>query len=235
MGRNHGTLTNFANNGNDAYVASPDRLALNFDGANDHVNVGRNAAFQFDFSSRFSISAWIKTTASTGSGIIGKRPVSAGWYFSIESSNVIGLVLQGTSSAIMVRSVASGVSDGNWHHVAGTYNGNSNASGISLFVDGRQVSTNTILNSAVGSLLNSGDTTIGSVTTNQFFLAAHLDDIILFSTNLTPNEIQFIYEQGRGGGLLMQPPRRRSYFIAPVSGWKSYWIRPSSKLIGAGI
>jgi hypothetical protein len=194
------------------WVVSGGKGALDFDGSNDHVNLGQRSPFQIDFSSRFSISAWIKTTATSG-GIIGKR-VLAGWYFSIEGANVIGLILQGTSSAIIVTSVASGVSDGNWHQVACTYAGNSNASGISLFVDGRQVSTTTVLNSAVGSLLNAIDTTIGAVTTNQFFLAGQLDDLRIYNRALTAGEVRQLYNVGRGN----MPLRRRRRYTEQAAG-----------------
>jgi hypothetical protein len=203
---NHGVLTGM-DPGTD-WVASGSGLALDFDGVNDYVNLGQSTAFQLNFSSRFSISAWIRTTASSG-GIIGKRVV-AGWYFSIDGSNIIGLNLQGSvSTAIVVNSVASGVCDGNWHQVCCTYTGNSNASGIALFVDGRQVSTTTVLNSATGSLLNAIDTTIGSVTTNQFFIAAQLDDIRLYSRALSLSEIQQLYTGGRGVGLMPERIRHR--------------------------
>lgn len=208
--QNWGTLTNM--DPATDWVVSGGKGALDFDGSNDHVNLGQRSPFQIDFSSRFSISAWIKTTASSG-GIIGKR-VLAGWYFSIEGANVIGLILQGTSSAIIVTSVASGVSDGNWHHVAATYTGNSNASGISLFVDGRQVSTTTVLNSAIGSMLNAIDTTIGAVTTNQFFLAGQLDDIRIYNRALTAGEVRQLYNVGRGN----MPLRRRRRYAEQAAG-----------------
>jgi hypothetical protein len=223
---NHGTLTSM--DPATDWVISGGKGALDFDGSNDYVNLGQRSPFQIDFSSRFSISAWIKTTASSG-GIIGKR-VLAGWYFSIEGANVIGLILQGTSSAIIVTSVASGVSDGNWHHVAATYTGNSNASGISLFVDGRQVSTTTVLNSAIGSMLNAIDTTIGAVTTNQFFLAGQIDDIRIYNRALTAGEVRQLYNVGRGN----MPLRRRRRYAEQAAGFKGYWAN-RQQLIGSGV
>ncbi len=224
--QNWGTLTNM--DPATDWVTSGGKYALDFDGSNDHVNLGQRSPFQIDFSSRFSISAWIRTTASSG-GIIGKR-VLAGWYFSIEGANVIGLILQGTSSAIIVTSVASGVSDGNWHHVAATYTGNSNASGISLFVDGRQVSTTTVLNSAIGSMLNAIDTTIGAVTTNQFFLAGQIDDIRIYNRALTAGEVRQLYNVGRGN----MPLRRRRRYTEQAAGFKGYWAN-RQHLIGSGV
>ncbi len=45
------------------------------------------------------------------------------------------------------------------------------------------------------------------------FWEGQLDDIIFFNTALTPNEVRFVYEQGRGGGMLREPPKRRSFFV----------------------
>jgi hypothetical protein len=36
---------------------------------------------------------------------------------------------------------------------------------------------------------------------------------LLMDAAPTASEIGFIYEQGRGGGLVHEPPRRRSFFV----------------------
>jgi len=57
---NHGTLVNFANNGNNAIVTSGEMKALDFDGINDYVNCGR---FQSKFINAFTVSCWINLKA----------------------------------------------------------------------------------------------------------------------------------------------------------------------------
>lgn len=228
---NHGTLTNM-DAGTDwlgSTVRGNSGRVLDFDGTDDHVNVGNRSVLGFDFSSRFTLSAWIKTTGSSG-GIIGKR-VSAGWYMSLEGANILGLVLQGTSSAVIVNSVASGISDGNWHLVQATYTGNSNASGISLFVDGRSVSTTTILNSAIGSMTNAIDVCIGSITTNAFRFTGQIAENAVWNRVLTLGEIQELYRLGPGW---YHPYAKRVYGYA-IAGFKAYWHRRQSQLIGGGV
>lgn len=212
---NHGTLTNM-DAGTD-WVGSTIRgrsgYVLDFDGSDDHVNVGNRGVYGFDFSSQFTLSAWIKTTGTSG-GIIGKR-VFAGWYMAIERANVLGLSLQGTSSAVMVNSVASGISDGNWHLVQATYIGNSNASGISLFVDGRAVSTTTVLNSAVGSMTNAIDVCIGSITTNAFRFTGQIGEVAVWNRVLRLAENLDLYRVGSGW---YKPIPRSRFGFVPTTG-----------------
>lgn len=202
---NHGTLTNMDAAGD--WVPSQGRYTLDFDGTDDVVAVGNAPSLQFNFTDRFSFSAWIKTTATTG-GIIGKRSTT-GWYFTIDGANIISLVLQGTGvTAIIVNSVASGVSDGNWHHVAATYRGNSSASGISMFVDGRQVSTTTVLNTVAGTCINTDAVAIGGVSTTTFRFTGQIDDCRAYSGVLQSSQIRLL--SLRRGIAYELAPRRRS-------------------------
>ena len=229
---NHGTLTNMASTAWTTSGGNKGRVGLSFDGVDDHVNAGNKPAYSFDFSSQFSLSAWIRTTSGSG-GIIGKRVV-AGWYMSLEASNVLGLVLQGSAgSAIIVNSASSGISDGNWHLVQSVYSGNSNASGISMFVDGLVVSTTTVLNTVSGSLVNSIDLCLGSITTNAFRFTGLLDDIRIYDRALTAPEIRQLYIGGRGFGLLPERPRRRGK--AAAAAFKAFRARRQSQLIGGGV
>lgn len=208
MGRNHGTLTNFANNGNDAYVASPDRLALGFDGSNDHVTTTCPGVT----TTRRAVSVWFRTSVNLSNfqyagivrwGTATSFPADTGKDFGVQfgtdanfGTNGFGISQYGNAVAV------SGFNDGKWHHgyidsVGSLY---------SIYVDGIFRTSKTMTTNATAGTVVIGRTSYGGVE----YFPGQLDDIILFSTNLTPNEIQFIYEQGRGGGLLMQPPRRRS-------------------------
>jgi hypothetical protein len=189
------------------WVPHGGRYALDFDGVNDVVTIGNVPDLQFNFSTPFSLSAWIKTTGSSG-GIIGKRNTT-GWYFCLDGANVIELVLQGTGvTAIIVKSIVSGVSDGNWHHVSGTYSGNSNASGIALFVDGRQVSVMTVLNTGAGTCINTDAVAIGGISTTTFPFTGQIDDCRAYSGILRPSAVSLLAT--RRGIAYELAPRRRS-------------------------
>jgi hypothetical protein len=224
MGRNHGVLTNFANNGNDAYVASPDRLALNFDGSNDYVtSIGNLDSFAFiQNTMRFSLSFWMKLAATgTRYAIAGNTSASAEKGFWLRFENGLGIgtraiglfVTRGVAGSPVAafQSSDNAINDTEWHHVAVTAAGDGDSGRI--FVDGKQLSTTVQTNL---NALSTGDSTRSLTIASQtngftFPFGGQLDDFIIFNTALSPNEVRFIYEQGRGGGLLMQPPRRRSF------------------------
>jgi len=46
------------------------------------------------------------------------------------------------------------------------------------------------------------------------------------------SQIRNLYQLGQGGGLLRHPPRNRSYF---ANGFKAYWHRRETQLIGGGL
>ncbi|MCC6369668.1 MAG: T9SS type A sorting domain-containing protein [Bacteroidia bacterium] len=105
--------------------------SLNFDGADDKVDIPHDPAF--NFSNQLTIEMWVNTSASGQQFITTKNEDS--WYMAVNGDNnhsgkasvflngiVPGGWLNGTST----------ISDGNWHHLAATYNG----SKLKLYVDG---------------------------------------------------------------------------------------------------
>jgi len=239
MGRNHGTLVNFANNGNTSYVASQEKLALQFNGTNNYVDFGN--ILNFERTQPFTISAWVRVRSFASAGSIANKMQSAnlrGYLFFYNTDATLGFILRSASSGnrISVSTTGAALTLNVWAHVVVVYNGTSQASGVSFFSNGASMAMSTAENTLSATIANSQSLLIGGrAVFNDLFIDAEMDDIVICNTALTANEVRFIYEQGRGGGMLLQPPRRRSYFIAPVSGWKPYWLRPSSKIIGAGI
>jgi len=212
-GRNHGTLTNFSNNGNNAYVTSPDRLAMEFDGTNDAVIVPDRPSISIT-GTNLAFSAWVFQTGAaaykqifakaSGTGTVNR---SYGFYITGGSgpgaANSLGFETR-TSSTVDngFGTIATNV----WTHCVGTYNG----SVMTWYLQGDQVGTaaqsGTIATQA-------SDFFIGQFATGGFSaFKGQIDDAIVFNGSLTASEVRFIYEQGRGGGMLYQPPRRRSYY-----------------------
>jgi hypothetical protein len=219
MGRNHGTLRNFANNGNDAYVASPDRLALDFDGSNDYVTAsGSNQQIR-------AWSFWVKPTSTVNSSSTlqvvfqTRLGTNLSWYIGFGSATGLltneYITVVDTSGGVNYR---AGVADGgslpsaDWSYIAVVESGSTHA----IYVNG--VSKSMVLNATspgtpIFNALRLGCLD-GDGSGPRGFYAGQLDDIAIFNAAPTANEIRFIYEQGRGGGLLYQPPRRRSVAAA---------------------
>jgi hypothetical protein len=203
MGRNHGTLINFSNNGNDAYVASPDKLALDFDGSNDFVF----ATIPL-LSGTLSFSVWARGVPGNAStNYIASIPVvssgSNGVDFKNPTNVQANLSLNGTFVTI-----SSGVDiRGPWSHLLLGYQ-----NGVAFFyVNGILVGSQAWANGV--NALSSRELNLGRFGTFGSYSPVRLDDITIFNAALTAGEIKFIYEQGRGGGMLREPPRRRSFFV----------------------
>jgi len=128
---------------------------------------------------------------------MGWRPLSAGYdkmYVAVFHTN-------GNVTSLYT-STAGALSDGNWHHVMGTYDGTDGTDALKIYVDGVLDNTATP---------TSGDTGIRvSATTNlalcslshgaSWWYGGSLDEVALFSTDQSAN-ISTIYNSGQPADL----------------------------------
>jgi hypothetical protein len=204
LGRSHGTLTNFANNGNDAYVTSPDKLSLNFNGTNNFAI----APIPNLSGTRATLSAWVRGVPGSGTGYIVSAPKASGGSNGLDfrsPSNVIFDVVMQSGLIVLTSGIDIRES---WHHLCGGCDGTR----VFFFVNGTlvasQANTGTLDTAYTSSEIN-----LGRFGSFGSFAACQIDDVILFRDGLSPNDAQFIYDQGRGGGLLREPPKRRAFFV----------------------
>jgi hypothetical protein len=200
LGRSHGTLTNFANNGNDAYVANPDRVALSFNNVNNTVAIPSIPSIR---SGAFTVSLWYYPFSVTG-----LNQIFAQWApgfgliaFRSGTSLVWQVGPRVTTSAVFAANV--------WHHVVC----------FRLESGTLRVMVNGILDAGSTASANQSSTEpflLGGPVAGAGTLAGNclMDDITVWNAGLTANEARFLYEQGRGGGMSYQPPRRRSVAAA---------------------
>ena len=148
--------------------------ALSFDGFSSQVDAGNPTGLQLGTG---TVSAWIKTTGA-GSGL---RVVVAkgGAYGLFLQDNVLGIY---DYSASTFRSTSIAVADGQWHHVAFTFQ-----SGISggtvVYLDGGPRLTTTMTVQSQGS-----NARIGSAGATQYFTGS-IDEVQIFNSVLGWKEI----------------------------------------------
>lgn len=131
------------------WTAGHDGSGLQFDGTNDSVSVPRASAL--DDMEKISISAWIhpESLGERSSGwIVGKARNGAslpnkGWLLGVSNNPRKSLVFIAdfSSSHLEVRSEANAIRLGEWNHVAVTWDGSKNASGVTLYINGTSVET----------------------------------------------------------------------------------------------
>ena len=169
--------------------------ALEFDGLNDFVSIPNES--NFDVTERLTVAAWIKVTAfDRGWQAIVTKGDNA-WRIQRDAqNNALEFAVSGTSAGNVLGSVK--VNDGQWHHVAGVYDG----TGIYLYVDGA------VDNSVPAS---------GTISTNDFpvmigenaerpgrFWNGLMDDVSIFSRALDGTEITNL--KNNGGALFISDP-----------------------------
>ncbi|MGA2241282.1 MAG: LamG-like jellyroll fold domain-containing protein [Verrucomicrobiota bacterium] len=189
VGTNNGTLIN-----NVGFVKGEVGQAFAFNGTNSYVSIPDSPSLD-SFTTSITIETWIKfnqlTVDMNWEGIVAKG--NSSWR------------LQATAGTNTVTFSATGVSpqgdlygsrnvrDGQWHHVAGVYDGTN----MYLYVDG----TLDVSQAATGSIAqNSNALGIGKNTGGSgYFFNGMVDEISIYNRALTAIEIQTIYAAGGGG------------------------------------
>jgi hypothetical protein len=226
---NHGVLANMDRN--TSWQTSLDKLALSSQGNPNFADIPD--APQLNPTKQIAFSVWCNTRVVSSSvtycllskqSSVNAQPYPA---FDIRGSSgntwEVAIAIGATNRTISLGAMVAN----EWSHLLFSYDGNT--------LTGHK---NGLL---TGSLSVTGD--LGT-TTNPLrlfdnpgftgrYANALIDDIIFFNAGVTRNEVQFLYGQGRGGGMLHQPLRRRSYYSAGV--FKAYWARHQSQLIGGGV
>ena len=184
------TAADSSGNGNEAILYGTTRSvdgghdALMFDGIDDYVEVENESIF--DITNQITVSAWIKVNAFTKSyQAIATKGDSAWRIQRWSSTNRIEFACTGLSHSIPHGSLIGNinVNDGQWHHVAGVYDGTR----IYLYIDGVQ-DVNTL--------------TSGSIKTNDYkvmigenaqqrnrYWNGLIDDVRVYNRALDPSEI----------------------------------------------
>ncbi|MEP6699273.1 MAG: LamG-like jellyroll fold domain-containing protein [Verrucomicrobiota bacterium] len=214
---NNGTLQNGA-----TFTSGEVGQAFHFNGSNQFVVTTNAANLSFERTDAFSIDAWIRTSETTlNHFIVAKRQINApfkGYAMMVDNgqlptcvgppgAGVLSFFVDGSDTtncprdhAIIVRGTRP-LNDGQWHHVAGTYEGSSSASGMKLYVDGA-LETPVVLTDNLGTNSIANDaaftTAAGSGNGPQPF-NGDIDEVEIFNRALSQAEIAAIVNAGNAG------------------------------------
>ncbi|WP_167975071.1 DUF2341 domain-containing protein [Lentzea indica] len=133
---NHGTAQGSIPSG--AQAAGKVNGSITLDGSNDYVST----AVQQTNPQAFTIEAWVKTSSASGRAVVNFEDIQTG---SASTPNYDRAIYVGTDgrprfvlwdgSQARIAAGASTIVDGQWHHLAGTYNGTT----MNFYVDGTAV------------------------------------------------------------------------------------------------
>lgn len=185
--RNHGTLTNMEP-ATDWVIGGNSRLpgyALNFDGTNEHVNVGDVAILDGAIQAAFSF--WFK---KTGDGDPNNRFISKdnAYELSVREASVnsytvrinnVGLTFSGTAPV-----------DNVWTHIVMMYH-DSVTNGSKLYINGAFESAGTLSRGGIDNTATS--LSFGGRGVSHSY-NGQIDNIFIYNRGLIPTEIKFLYE-----------------------------------------
>lgn len=182
IGSNNGTLHNGA-----AFTSGMVDQAFTFDGIDDHVQAA-DTGLPFGSGAR-TLDFWMKPMFNARVAVIygDFRPNDAFYVIVISAHACIGQWGGGDACG------STNVTDGNWHHVAITYDGGSSAV---LYVDGalETSATKTYTTTQRGTLL------IGGTIVSSFdYFHGLVDEVEIFNRALSQPEIQAIVDAGSAG------------------------------------
>jgi len=185
--------------------------ALALGGNGQYANLGNpsSGAFNFGADQDFTMSAWVKTSA-TGKiqFILNKGDTNASYWLRYEADGTLRFLLDYGSTYDEVRSTAA-YNDGKWHHVAAVADRDA---GLALYVDGVKTAVNgQLIGGNVSSLL---PLTVGVPGANS--LSGLVDEVKLHNYALGEQEVQ--QEYGLMGAWSMEEPSGSTLYDATVHG-----------------
>ena len=213
---NHGTLTSMDPASD--WVVSGGKGALDFDGSNDRVSVNALSLSTLDF----AISFWAQQRGASAIGMPIGNTGATNSYIWFRSGNY--LRFQIPAGNVEFSSVSSFTAL--QHYCIFSTPSTAATSTINLFVDGVSVGAATLV-AGTFTINSIGDGYSGS----SFPFPGVIDDVTIWGVGITASGAREIYRRGRGYGIGASPHRSRP----AAAGFRAYWARRQSQLIGGGV
>ena len=180
--------------------------SMTFDTSSEYVSFGN--IFNFVPTNTFSFSFWFKKNGGSDTYAISKFSGSIGYNIQVLNTGVIQFwFAQDFTNRMEVESSTSGLDDNIWHHIAVTYDGSGNASGVSIYIDGSADTTNIVADNVGPSTTNSKSFNISSYNDGAIgHFGGKIDDVAVYDKELTSSEVATIYNSGAPNDLTVNGP-----------------------------
>jgi hypothetical protein len=170
--------------------------SIQLDGFDDYVDCGTNLAL---LGSATTFSAWVKMTDATSFRILHKGIAGSREYaFGMGTSDTLFFVLYNGSSNYIAQVSTSTMTSyqGSWIHICATYDGSTNANGITLYVNGSVFNSSSLTGGTYTAPSGNanGDVYIGRYSTE--YADGNIDEVSVFNTELSQSDVTSIYNNG---------------------------------------
>jgi len=191
-------------------IQSDNAFSIDLDGSNEYLDIAHNAAFDFNYDSPFTVSLWVKTTATGWRGLVSKAEVSGGggtfkgWNIAMHSGQVYifncNNWLNGFGVAMGCKG-GSGGNNGNWRNIVVTFDGSALRAGTSIYYD---AASQSILgyyldNLGTNSIQNTEPVRVGASPINGIgliYMDGLMDEVSIWDKELSSVEVEEIYGIG---------------------------------------
>jgi hypothetical protein len=173
---------------------------------------------QLDSRKPFTLAAWVRLPKEDQTFVIAskldwldtKEGKSRGWLFEIEGRRAKFQLKSGDDDdLLLIRGIpATRMKPESWHHIAVTFDGSSDYRGLTIYVDGKAIATETNPNAGGGKLAGStlarAPLTLGGDGNKRFGQGASLQELQIFDRALRDDEAELLagWRNGDGKDLL---------------------------------
>lgn len=173
-------------------------LSITLDGVDEYVTMGD--VLGFDYNEAFSYSFWVKTTSTSGYALakIEGAPDYRGFGANFQAGGVLRIhFINVNASTRLTVDTTTRVATGVWVHVVVTYDGSALASGVHCYINGVDDTLSVVLD-ALGSntILTTAELNLGGRTNGTLLLVGKLDEVAVYSKELSSVEAAWIFNDG---------------------------------------
>ena len=199
-----------------AVAASDVEAYTILNGSTQRVDLGTATELRFIHTDPFSVAFWFKITDSgIDNQIIGNliSGTFQGWEIDIDGGDIMANFISSGGGQLQVRTTAT-VNDGAWHQGVVTYDGSTNASGLTIYVDGSSVADTDAVDTLSGSFVANENMRIGSrQANNSYYFDGSLSDVGVYDIELSAANVTAI----------SGPCARDLTVVGPTASLVGYW------------
>ena len=187
--------------GTTKHITDNHRKAVNITPSTGYLEATAETA-DFERTEPFSFCWWYKTSTAGWRYILTKYDGGTGILIGATTNGSPPdiLVRLRNTSGQEVRLTARGIDgvldDGTWHHIAITYNGNSDVSGVQFYVDGRLLTDrNIVTNTLASTIKNTANFKFGTFGTGSDTVDSDYSDVRIYNVELTQEQVTKIMNE----------------------------------------
>ena len=162
-----------------------------FDGVDDYIEVTNDSSLAIP--NTLTVSCWAKTTSTANEGIAVKGTNNGDWAIVSGGGATSEVIIFLNNGAKITGTVQ--INNGNWHHIAFTYDSGLGSNNLVLYVDGSPDGTanfTTALNDTAGGV------NIGRYYSNSYGLEGEIANTQMYNRGLSASEVLHNYNALKG-------------------------------------